>query len=356
MDRKMMENVSRGSATFLAVTLVAACGQDVEVQSEPVVRPVKLLTLEAASNQESRRYPGVVAAAQSSDLSFQVGGLLEQLLVIEAQEMEEGALVAQLDQRDFQSQAASAGAQFDNAEEEYQRAVRLAAEDAIARSILEQREAQRDVARAQLDSAEKALSDSTLRAPFSGIVASVPASARQIVQPGQIIATLIGANSLEAQIDLPANVIAFAGTRTETGASVTLDVAPNDPIDATFKEATLIGDATSQTYAITFEFMPPDEIIVLPGMNVTVELTSSQNEPEENRVSVPLAAVMSDGSSQYVWIVDEPTMTVSRRAVTIEEGIGENAIVTQGLSIGETIAGAGANYLSEGMQIRPWTD
>jgi hypothetical protein len=49
-------------------------------------------------------------------------------------------------------------------------------------------------------------------------------------------------------------------------------------------------------------------------------------------------------------------MTVSKREVTVSDGIGETAIVTEGLEMGETIATAGASYLAEGMQVRPWTE
>ena len=63
-----------------------------------------------------------------------------------------------------------------------------------------------------------------------------------------------------------------------------------------------------------------------------------------------------EGAVKYVWVVDEDTMTVSRREVTIADGIGEYAIVTDGLSAGETIITAGAAFIAEGMQVRPWTE
>ncbi len=71
---------------------------------------------------------------------------------------------------------------------------------------------------------------------------------------------------------------------------------------------------------------------------------------------MPLSAILSDGAARYVWIVDPDSMTVSKREVTVSDGIGETAIVTEGLEMGETIATAGASYLAEGMQVRPWTE
>ncbi len=134
--------------TFLMVLLgVASCGDGAEQEREPAVRPVKLITLSPASDVQTSRYPAVVSAGQSADLSFQVGGFVAELAVANAQQVNEGDLIARLNQSDYQSQLTSARSQFQNADEEYQRAVRLAEEDAIAKSVLEQRLTQRDVAR-----------------------------------------------------------------------------------------------------------------------------------------------------------------------------------------------------------------
>jgi len=69
-----------------------------------------------------------------------------------------------------------------------------------------------------------------------------------------------------------------------------------------------------------------------------------------------LTAILSDGTARYVWIVDEDSMIVSTREVTVSDGIGESAAVTEGLALGDMIATAGASYLAEGMQVRSWSD
>lgn len=343
----------------VALAAVTSCStDDAEQTREPPARPVKLLTLSAASDLQTSRYPAVVSAGRFGELSFQVGGLIEEVAVVEAQEVNEGDLIARLDQRDFQSNVASARSQFRNAEDEYQRAVRLVQEDAMARSVLEQRQAQRDVARAQLDTAEKALEDSVLRAPFSGVVAQVPIRERETVAAGQPIAALIDVGSLEVTVDLPARVITESQEVEDRGSVVILEAAPDTRIVATFKEADLLADTASQTYGVTFSFEPPEDRVVLPGMNAIVELSSARRSDASagSRKSVPVSAIASDGTSTYVWVVDQESMTVSRRDVTVADGIGEYAIVTEGLAPGDTIATAGASFLAEGMQVRPWAE
>ena len=164
--------VVRPASLVAACILLTSCGPEVSDQTrKPAVRPVKLITIEGTSSLESSRYPAVVNASQISELSFPVGGRLNEFPVIESQQVEEGYVIARLDQRDFASKVDAANAQFANAQDEYQSAVRLSQTDAIARNVLEQRRTQRDVAKSQLESAEKALEDATLTAPFPGVIA-----------------------------------------------------------------------------------------------------------------------------------------------------------------------------------------
>lgn len=354
-------NKARGRfVPAILVILLSACGSDApEEAGEAAIRPAKLLTLEKAGSGQTRRYPAVVEAASSSELTFQISGLLQEMPVSEAQQVGKGALLAKLDPRDYQSQLDSAKADFDTAEAEYQRARRLAEGDAIAASTVEQRQARRDTAKAQLDTAQKALADTELRAPFAGVVAKIHVEKFQNVQAKEKILTLIGTDGLEAAINVPSSIIITSQTVEEAVAYVVFDAAPSVRSPATFKEASLEPDTASQTYVVRFSFESPEDLVILPGMNATliVETTASDAESESGAgVAVPLSAVLSEGDRSFVWVVDPEAMTASKRWVTIQAGVGETAIVTDGLAVGEIIAGAGASYLAEGMKVRPWTD
>ena len=342
----------------LGLLLLTACEKEVPQASAPTVRPVKIATIESAERLQTTRYPAVIQASGSVDLTFQVGGLLQELPVTEAQIVRQGDLIAKLDPRDFVSQVNSARAQYELAEKEYQRAVRLIKEDAIAQKELEQRKSQHDSAKALLDTAQKALADSELRAPYTGVIAKVSVKRLQNIQPGTAIASMIETKKWEATINLPASVIASTPTRQEEGVYVVLSAAQETQIPATFKEATLEADAVSQTYAVTFSFQAPEDLVILPGMNADVILQSSAKQAiaREKNVAVPLAAVLSDGQQQFVWVVDVDSMAVTKRLVRVQEGIGETLVITDGLVVGESIVAAGAAYLSEGTHVRAWTE
>ena len=350
-------------ALLFAVTLSACDSLNSDAAPPPLPRPAKLVVVEGAYNDVSRSYPATIEAADRTELSFQVGGRIQELPVVEGDEVKAGTLIAQLDQRDYLNQVASAKAQFDNAEDEYRRSLRLSDTNVISPSEVELRKSQRDIAKAQLDMAEKALSDTTIRAPFDGQIASLNFRRLQSIKSGDTVATFISSRFLEALIHLPSSVIAGiprdAGERRDDyPVYVSLETLPELRFEAMFKEAQAIADSNSQTYEVAFLFERPVDVLVLPGMNATVEIDRFpvRAGTSASGISVPLTAIFSDGTRQFVWVYDEESRTVSRRAIEAAEGIGESLLVTSGLEAAETIVAAGTSYLSEGMQVRPWTD
>lgn len=346
---------------FCMTFLLMACDFEPplpEKKTETLVRPAKLIEVGQKNNNDFLNYPAVIQSQQLSVLSFEVGGMLKELMVIEAQKVNKGEVLAKLDQRDLRAKLTSAHAQFKNANIEYQRALRLIKQDAISTSKLEERKSKRDVNKSQLETAEKALQDSVLVAPFSGAIAKVSIKKRQIIQPGEPAITILGKAGLEAKINLPSSILAKARRigKPATGSYVVLDVAPDRQIPALFKEAALEADAVSQTYEVTFAFDTPKDLIILPGMNAVVWFKDpSQSSASSSKLSVPLTAIAIDGDQKYVWVVSRDSMKVSRREVVIEAGVGINLNITSGLESGEMIVAAGISSLYEGMKVRAWS-
>ncbi len=198
-----------------------------------------------------------------------------------------------------------------------------------------------------------------LVAPYSGAIAKISVEKLQIIKSGQPAITILGKGGLEAKINLPSSIIANAREQEypPSDSYVVLDVAPDRHIPVTFTEVSLEADAASQTYAVTFTFDAPEDFNILPGMNAVVWFKDpSRSADNIDRISIPLTAISVEGEQKYVWVVNEGTMTVSRRNVVVEEGVGFSLNVTAGLQSGETIVVAGVSSLSEGMKVRPWSD
>ncbi len=347
--------------TIATVFLLASCDSGTTLskeRKEVLVRPAKLITISPTDNDQFLNYPAVIQSQQLSVLTFEVGGMLNEVLVIEAQQVKKGDVLARLDQRDLKANLKSARAQFENADAEYQRALKLIKENAISKSTVEQRKSQWNVNKSQLETAQKALQDSTLIAPFSGAIAKVSIEKQQIVQPGNPAITLLGKEGLEAKINLPSSIIAKSSKQKKSPADsyLVLNFAPDLRIPTMFKEASLEADAASQTYEVIFSFESPKDINVLPGMNAVVWFKNpSKSATTSNRQSIPLTAIGIDGDQKYVWVVDSSTMTVSKRNIVTEEDVGTSIGVIDGLEPGETIVSAGISALSDGMKVSRWS-
>lgn len=341
----------------LGLTLVAlsACGPIQDRTVESPARPAKLLQITESSTQQSNSLPAVVRSVRTTDLAFQVGGQIIEWNAIDSAPFRRGQVIARLDARSFRAAVEQAEAQYNNANSEYERALRLIEEDAISRSVVESRDAQRQVAKASLDSARKNLSDTVLRAPFNGFVGRTNVEQFQNVSPQQPVLVLQSL-AVEAIVNVPGSFVLNSNRVRYFNTFVELDAAPGRRFEAVFREATGQADSSTQTFEGHFSFTPPSDLVVLNGMAATLffdtEDIGEGVRPEG--VSVPLAAIMVEGDQRYVWAVEGRERVLERRNVRVAEGVGENLVVTDGLEVGETIVAAGGAYLQAGDKVRPW--
>ncbi|MHA2940409.1 efflux RND transporter periplasmic adaptor subunit [Vibrio sp. RC27] len=355
----MLSKMNVGTVALLfSVLVLSGCNEnnEVEVITEKS-RPVKLFSTGLDNTVEISKFPAVISDNRLVELSFSTGGKVVEFPVKDAQKVKKGDVIAKLDQRDLLNSLKKAKAQFTNADQDYKRAVKLSKSNAIAKNTVEQRLTERDVSRSQLDSVQQAIDDAVLRAPFDGAIAQKMIDNDQIISAGQTVVMFIGGESFEASIDIPAKYLASLhkneSEKRDREAFIVLDVAPEKLIQAKYKEAILLADASTQTYNVTFEFIAPENVLVLPGMNATVELRIGADS-SVNRIAIPIDSITTDGSKKYVWVVDKSDMTVSKREVTTDEGVGEILIVTSGLEKDELVVSAGVAYLYEGMKVKEW--
>jgi RND family efflux transporter MFP subunit len=355
-----MTSIKNMLLSVIAIILVSACSSDdSEVNQELVnsARPAKLETVGQGSAVPYLSFPAVIQSKELSVLSFEVSGMIDELLVVEAQLVKKGDVLAKLDQRDLLAKLQSATSQYELAQTDYQRAFRLIKEDAISRSELEERKSKQDVNKSQFETAKKALEDTVLLAPFDGAIAKVAIEKRQIVQAGNPAITILGKDGLEAKFNLPSNILANVKKQAEPqqGIYLTLAAVPEKRILAVFKEVSLEADAVSQTHEVIVTFKAPEDLTVLPGVNALVWFKDPRGLNDDNKITVPMTAIVIEQEQKFVWVVDEKSMVVKRREIVIADGVGANLEVISGLTSGEVIVVAGVSNLSEGMKVRPWS-
>ena len=337
-----------------AMLMMNGCGGKVTEEAPPVVRPVTTMTV-GGSMAGRLSFPGTVQASQRVNLSFRVSGPLIQFPVNEGQEVQKGQLLARIDPRDYRIALDESQAAFQKAEADYNRYQRLYEKEAVPLADLDYYRAQRDVAKSRLDVAEAELSDTYLKAPYSGRIGEKFVENYEEVRVLQAVLSLHDVTRIEIVVDIPEYLMANMRGGKLAQIEAAFDSAPDKKFPVEIFEASAQADSRTQTFRVTLTMPQPEEIRILPGMTalVFVHVREDMDDEEMEQFIIPARAVYAgDDGTAYVWVIDDD-MRVHAREVEAGQVTGEGDIrIHDGLSAGEMIAVTGVTQLREGMQVR----
>lgn len=340
----------------LNAALVSACGGKQDAEPEAVVRPVKVMHLGGSGSGATRTFPGRVRAAERVDLSFRVTGILAELNARQGQRVNKGDVIARLDQRDFKANLSAAEAEFIEAKSNYERGRELVKEGHISKVDFDKLKARFEVTRANRDKAQKAFDDSSLLAPFSGVVAKRYVENFQKVRLNDTIVSLQDTSTLEVVVDAPERIVAGRRGQGTAELEAVFESLPGQRFALSIKEFATVADPDTQTFEYVMTLPKPEGANILPGMTVSViaRRTDRPSEEMQTHFIVPAAAVFADEAGQsQVWVIGADNIT-ERRPVTTGRLTGNDAIeIVKGLGSGETIAVAGVTQLREGEKVNP---
>ena len=343
-----------------SIFVLSGCNEEVVKIQKQHVRPVKLTTVLSNQNPEIREFPGTVAAAKVSELSFRINGELNERPVLSGERVTKGQLIARLDDNDLQQDLKNSKADYEFAEAEYQRINSIYEQKLVSRSAYDQARTRKVEAESRLDKARNNLSYSVIRAPFDGVVSNVLVDNFQSVTAKQSIVTLQGEDMIEIVIQMPEKIV--ANVRKDAGQSsyrpeVTFASITDKSFPATYKEYSAQANPGSQTYDVTFMMERPEDLLILPGMTATVQMNLSKILREEKRNHLlvdPQAVVTADGSiGSFVWRYDVDSGKVNKVNVTLGNVIDGGIQIIDGLQAGDQVVLAGMHLLTDGQTVKP---
>ncbi len=356
---------SRSLAVILVILVLAGCGKAPEPELAPPARPVKMMTIGAQDDKITWEFPGKVTAVRDVELAFEVQGKIIELPIEDGLKASKGDLLARLDPRDYEAARDAAEAHRRAMRSAYVRAKNIFKEGAGSQAEVDKTERDILVAEQDLVKAQKALDDTVLRAPYSGVVASKIAEDFQNVRAKEPILIFQDTSTLEIDVNVPERDFIHMKPgmtlqqRTELiKPEIAVSSIPGKLFSATLKSFTTTADPVTRTYKATFTFENPPTLNILPGMTARVvlyppaEVLSGMQRTAG--ILVPAVATAADEhGNAYVWRVDADTMEVSRTPVTLGKMTGSDIRITAGLDDGDRIAISGAAHLQEGMKVRP---
>lgn len=345
-------------ALALAPWLLAGCGEEAPPEPE-VARPVKIVEVGQGSAAR-REYPGRIRAVQYSEMAFEVPGRIVEFSVKEGERVEAGQALVRLDPRDYEAKLQAATAKLEHAATERERARILYEKKVKPKAEYDLAARFYDVQAAEAATAKKALEDTVLRAPFSGVMARKLVTDFSNVPAKQPVLIVQDDSSLEIKVSVPERDLTgqaaaprdLADISQRIRPRVVLSAVPDRDFPARLTELAEVADPTTRTFEATFAFGRPEGTNVLGGMTARVVL----DVPAQGGgvgIAIPTSSVVSDSAAEpYVWVVDPQTMQVSRRAVELGPLSGADVRVRGGLAAGEWVVVSGVHQLREGATVR----
>lgn len=349
-------------STLLAISSVVtlnACSQQDEDISTDIIRPVRTHTVGLPNEATWREFPGVIDAAQQADLAFRVNGKLIKLLANEGDFINEGQIIAQLDQTDYKIQLKSRQAEYDRAKADYDRAKGLVKKGVISRADFDKLKASYTTANSNLESAQQNLAYTELKSPFKGRISKRHIDNYEDVAGNQVIYTLQDISSLTVKVDIPESVMIRVRDGAKPKISAHFAEIPETSFPLKIKEVSTQADPDTKTFRITFEMARIGKHNILPGMSVTVRGQSNIKDTiTDQHIIVPAHAVLEDRQGRYVYIavVDkEAIAVVQRKDVTTGQLSSSGLQIISGLKQGDNVITAGMSKMRAGIKVRLMT-
>ena len=352
---------------FLGMSILFSMAACREAPPAPVerIRAIKTITVSEQASGKIRQFSGVVEAADSSSIGFEVSGNVREVRVDVGDRITKGQVLAVLDKRTYNLNVQAAEAEVGRAKvqladkrNDLDRFQRINKQDpgAVSQAALDNSQAALDGALKQvqftksgLKLAQRDLNKTVLRAPFDGVIANRYIDAFNEVARGQKCFDTYELTGMEVAISIPEDAIddIQMDQKGEIQFSVFADRTYHGKVTEISKVA---GNANAFPIKLTIE--DPDQRI-RPGMTARVTLLLSGND-QKAAYLVPLSAMAQrgDATKGFVFIYDPQTSTVKKTQIESGSVRGNDAVIFGGVKDGDIVAVAGVSFLEDGQKVK----
>jgi RND family efflux transporter MFP subunit len=348
-------------ATVTAVLLAGCGGNRGPEQKGPPPVPVAVYTVKPGVATYYDEYPATVTPLNQVDIRAQVTGYITYIFFQEGRHVAKGERLYAIDQRQYKAtydQAAAnlnvARANLAKVQQDVDRYLELAKEDAIARQTLEHAMAdlqsakmQVAAAEANVNSAETNVGYSVIYAPFDCTVGISQVRVGSAVTAGQTLLTTLSSDNpiaVDAAVD-EKQIGRFAQfLKTKKDDSRFSIILPDQrpylfPGHLSFMDRAV--DPQTGTIRIRTIFPNPSNILK-PGLSCNLRVRSDN---ADTTLLIPYKAVVELMGEYFVFVVNDAK--ASQRRVTLGMRIQDRAIVKDGLISGENIVTEGVQKLRD---------
>ena len=358
----MTKQTLKRMAWLLCISVaLTACKEKTEIIE--VVRSIKTITVSEQAAEKIFKFSGLVAAVDSSGLSFQVSGQVASVEVDIGDRVQKGQVLAALDPEPYQLDVDAITAELRKARDnvarskaEYERQKRIFEQGAGAERFVEVSEYNYKAARsavnfqiARLDQVKRNLRKTKLLSPYEGTIAWRSMEPNEEVHVGQRVLEINATGKMEVQLAVPETTV--DRIHIDDPATITFPTLPGESAKG---RISYIGSAAvkANAFPVKVELIDPNEK-VKPGMTAEANLIVKA-ENQKPGYMVPLQALIPapETNQGVAFVYDPQTSTVKKTTVRFRGTEHKKAIVDRGLAAGDIIAVAGVSFLADGMKVK----
>lgn len=349
---------------LLFSVFLAGCEQEAPAPEERI-RAVKTIVVANLASDQQRKFPGTIEPVDSSQLSFEVEGIVAAVNVEAGDTFKKGDVLAQLDKQPFELGVSSAraalsraSAQLEEKQSAYERERRIQAEDpgATTQKAVDQAKAAYEsqvegvnYSKANLEMAQRNLANSELIAPYDGKVAQRFVQPSEVASKGVHMLEVYAEGAMQVAVSVPEQMI--QDVRPGMAGQVFLNNQPDQIYDAVVSEL-----GSSATAANAF---PVKAIVtnagerVRPGMTAELRLAFA-DAAVQTAYLVPVHAFLPglEQEEHYVYLLDPQSSVVRKTHVKIQGIQGDEVMVTNGIAPGDELVVAGVSFLRDGQKVK----
>lgn len=345
-----MKHLKNASCLLIMLLSMLSCKE--EVQKKTFIRSVRVIVTKLNSVQNNNTViPASIHEKRETKLAFRVKGPLIRLNDTIGDFVKKDQIIAKIDPRDYKIALEATQAVFKLASAEYERYKILLEQESVAESTFDQIESNYTSAKTAYESAQNALTDTDLRAPFTGYLNNTFVNNYEEVNPGQAIASLIDLSKFEVKAWLSLEDLSKVKEDTQFNCLVDLN-GKKIRLPGRLKEIGHKTSSSKQSYPISILIDIPENVKLKAG--ATAHLEICENYTSSNFfMQVPIACVFSKNNKTYVWIYKEKTGQVSAKEVRKGKILpGDMILIEKGLKGGEFIVKTGVHFLTEGQKVK----
>ncbi|WP_024334773.1 efflux RND transporter periplasmic adaptor subunit [Desulfotignum balticum] len=289
---------------------------------------------------------GTLTADKTAPISFMVPGKVDRVLVNEGDHVTRGDLLATLDATDYRNNLAIAEAGRFRAKDAFERYEPLYREGAFAETNFIELKTGLAQATAARDIARKALADTKLTAPITGIVGAKDVEIGQMVAPRMPVFTLVKTDVIYARVSVPETDI--GQVILNQTAFVRIPALGNRMAAGTVSMVGAVADERTRSYPVKIELANPDYSLK-PGMIVQAGIES---DTAVHLLTVPGRAIVRDTDNlTYVFVAAPRTGLAQRKRVVPGQAFQSEIEIQSGLVPGDTVIISGQHKLRDGTPI-----